>query len=1371
MGKYLCETCGASFPKLSQLLQHRRTENHWKHRCESCNKSFSKKQNLERHVERHNKENNQHCPECLKVFARENALNEHLHQQHGWPRVVKRPVENQEGGGATKRQKLAEDPSRFYNVEKVGERKIEKFRSTATYYKVNIKDMEVDGLPNILKTLKQIFQSILNDITHMIPDTDLVRLSIDNPELDFPITLEFMRRRELTVDKILSEIERVLQSYQQFVVDEAFRIDIVHVQNPYGKGHAKKPYVDIARLLQTKGSVIQIRNNDELCCARAIVTAIARIENHPKWNSIRQGCAIQKQLANELHQRAGVPLQTCGLEEVKKFQAVLPDYQIHVLSKDHFNGIIFEGTEGGVPIYLYYHDKHFDVITKMTGFLNRSYFCLQCKKGYNNKETHTCNSPCMYCHQLHTEGEEIWMFCDKCNRHFKNDICYQMHLKIKSESGKSTCETYYKCTNCDQTVNKKLHKKEHVCHEIYCKTCKDFYAEDHMCYMQPVSNETSLKKTSDKKGKFQYIFFDFECTQDDVLECEHRYTDGRNEKCGHCKTSWCGTFQHVPNLCVVHKVCEVCLNRPVTPESFCKSCHKNERVFQGFETTEKFCQWLFSEENSGATVICHNFKGYDSYPILQYLHDNSILPKVITTGSKYMSVEVPICNIRMIDSLNFIPMALADMPKSFGETELAKGYFPHLFNRKENQQAVLSHLPDIRYYTPDNMKPEARKDFMKWYEQNKNSVFTFQKEILRYCRSDVDILRKCCLKFRELFMGLTKKDGRGGIDPFEKCVTIASACNLVYRTNFLEHESIAIIPPHGYRPEEKQSIMAYKWLSFISHKQGIEIQHGKNYGEKHIGPYKVDGYYELNGEKIAMEFHGCFWHGCPKCFSKTTKNPVTDMSMSELYARTMEKKQFIENNGYSYVSIWECDFNRELKKDPDMKQYVDSLEIVNPLEPRDAFFGGRTEAFTLYNEATAEKQIKYFDVTSLYPWVNKTGKVPIGHPQIITENFKNISQYEGLIKCKVLPPKGLYIPVLPIKCNSKLMFSLCRTCAEHYQQGPCKHSDGERAMIGTWVTDEVKMALKQGYTLQHIYEVWHFDNISQYDVVAKTGGLFTEYVNTFLKVKQEASGWPDWCVDENTKQKYIQDYFNTEGIVLDYVKIEKNPGLRSLAKLMLNSFWGKFGQRTNLTQTTHISDPQEFFEMMTSDQQKVKNVQFVNNEYVKLEWVYNDDFVEPSARTNVIIAAYTTAQARLKLYSYLQPLDRRVQYCDTDSIVFTTAPGQWEPPLGDYLGDLTNEVPGNNITHFVTGGPKNYAYRLATQNKTGNKSVCKVRGITLNFKNSLDINFQTVKALVTGMGDECVTVEDEHKIVRNSATGHIITKCERKDYKIVLTSA
>ena len=76
-----------------------------------------------------------------------------------------------------------------------------------------------------------------------------------------------------------------------------------------------------------------------------------------------------------------------------------------------------------------------------------------------------------------------------------------------------------------------------------------------------------------------------------------------------------------------------------------------------------------------------------------------------------MSIEVPLCKIRFIDSLNFIPMPLADMPKAFEETELNKGYFPHLSNRHENQFVVLPHLPDGQYYNPDGMKPKARQNF------------------------------------------------------------------------------------------------------------------------------------------------------------------------------------------------------------------------------------------------------------------------------------------------------------------------------------------------------------------------------------------------------------------------------------------------------------------------------------------------------------------------------------------------------------------------------------------------------------------------------------------------------------------------------------
>ena len=77
-------------------------------------------------------------------------------------------------------------------------------------------------------------------------------------------------------------------------------------------------------------------------------------------------------------------------------------------------------------------------------------------------------------------------------------------------------------------------------------------------------------------------------------------------------------------------------------------------------------------------------------------------------------------------------------------------------------------------------------------------------------------------------------------------------------------------------------------------------------------------------------------------------------------------------------------------------------------------------------------------------------------------------------------------------------------------------------------------------------EVWHFPS--------KSSDLFTGYIDTFLKIKQEASGWPSWCQTEETKRQYIREYERKEGIKLDPAKTKKNPGLRSLAKLMLNSF-------------------------------------------------------------------------------------------------------------------------------------------------------------------------------------------------------------------------
>ena len=120
-------------------------------------------------------------------------------------------------------------------------------------------------------------------------------------------------------------------------------------------------------------------------------------------------------------------------------------------------------------------------------------------------------------------------------------------------------------------------------------------------------------------------------------------------------------------------------------------------------------------------------------------------------------------------------------------------------------------------------------------------------------------------------------------------------------------------------------------------------------------------------------------------------------------------------------------------------------------------------------------------------------------------------QKEGLIKCTVLPPTRLYHPVLPYRCDNKLLFCLCRSCATQQNfEGECPHSTAaERALTGTWVMDEVRLAVQKGYKVLEIFEVYEYD-VTQYDRQTGQGGLFVQYIDTFLKLKTEASGYPSW---------------------------------------------------------------------------------------------------------------------------------------------------------------------------------------------------------------------------------------------------------------------
>ena len=216
---------------------------------------------------------------------------------------------------------------------------------------------------------------------------------------------------------------------------------------------------------------------------------------------------------------------------------------------------------------------------------------------------------------------------------------------------------------------------------------------------------------------------------------------------------------------------------------------------------------------------------------------------------------------------------------------------------------------------------------------------------------------------------------------------------------------------------------------------------------------------------------------------RDTKHYATpDRTVKELYQATLSKRMALLRAGYTVIEMWECEWDRLVDNEPVVSQFLASFDLVPPLEPREAFFGGRTGAVALHAVAGEGEEVRYVDVTSLYPWVNKNCPYPIGHPQIITQPVdQSLGSYFGLATVDILPPAGLFHPVLPLRCSQKLTFPLCRTCVQEEQAQPmltrthyCPHSDVDRTLRGTWCTPELVKAVEKGYTLIKIHEVWHF---------------------------------------------------------------------------------------------------------------------------------------------------------------------------------------------------------------------------------------------------------------------------------------------------------
>ena len=1263
--------------------------------------------------------------------------------------------------------------------------------------------VDADQLPpyHLLEELTNVLRGAFDQLLDRpdIADRDQIYFQLGSDRLDHVYDgwgLHAFEWRHGTprVSRILENLAKLLNSNDQFQIDDSFTLAVVHVQGPPQGGGGKRRHTpghqSHNKLTKEKTSVIKIPpNTNNMCCAHALVVARAHVtlsikQFNDHYN--KKGRPTSRKVVREymeLQDQAQICIGTlCGPAELEKFAQVLPEFTIVIADADRCYERYRYGS-GETLLGLSYSEGHYDVITSLAGFFNRSYFCGLCLSAYSNEGHHACTNNQDHCPRCFKTGcpdflttrqhyfKTPTLDCPHCGLSFFGHECQLYHTthtragKPATDIASSVCATVRRCPKCCTIIYHRTRDRHgHQCYHAKCPSCHEYLnLRTHRCYIQ-TDGQIQAKKRRDRERRRQR---QANAATNDTSEVEEQNeTNGVEVEEGEDETLLVffdiesmqvtdehGAITHQPNLLIAET------DQSDEPE-----------IFDGSDCVTKFIDWLDKEvahtdddHPTPVTVLAHNFQGYDSYPIIDAYHQQKRILEQQRNGGKVLCLKVG--SIRFIDSMSFLPMALADFEKTFELTELKKGFFPHFFNTPDNQDYI-GPLPPKNMYGPHTMSIKRRKKFDRWYDAHPSDyVFNFEDELLEYCHSHVRLLKEGCLRFRDEFLSMAH------FDPFSKN-TIASACMWDLRKNRLQEGTIASEAVTGWRRHTNHSKVAMEWLAWEEHQLGRELQHARSAEGEYEVPdtsYSVDGY-DVTTNTI-YEFYGCYWHGCTKCHRQRTERHqrLINRNLEDVYRATMKRQRDLEALGYNLKVMWECKWTKQKETCENIESFVSSLDIQPPLCPRDAFFGGRTNAVCLYAEATTDRPIMYYDYTSLYPYINKNKLYPIDHPLIVyNPEDQNLSSYFGIACCTILPPARLYHPVLPYRYGNKLTFPLCRSCVETQLDLPlttrayhCSHTPQERALTGTWCTPELEKAVEKGYTVQKIHEVWHFKN--------RKDDLFRKYVDTWLRLKEEASGFPANCTTPEQRQQHCEDYEAHEGIELDIDNINHNPGKRTVAKLMLNSMWGKFGQRTDRTQLREFTRAQEMHEFLASAKYDIRYVSPITAERVEVHHKLRDHMEDVSPNLNIFVACFTTCWARLRLYEALDLLQDRVLYFDTDSIIFWADPHKPSPSLGNYLGDFKNELdPGEYITEFCSGGPKNYGYR--TSNGT---TVCKVRGFSLNCEGSAQLNYELMKQnIIAEVQDpepkpRTTRVTESTKIVRLPKTYTLTTQARYKDYRLV----
>lgn len=980
----------------------------------------------------------------------------------------------------------------------------------------------------------------------------------------------------------------------------------------------------------------------------------------------------------------------------------------------------------------------------------------------------------------------------------------------KSDTRKDELRLYNYCPVCDekQCNDLRANRQSALDHITHCMKTKDFvvnYETEMERMLHP--NLHQVRKSFAKNNQSNKVQCFYQCVQCFEKVEQHTYHHHcciiQKKKTNEIPESNIyvydleaaqiydeyGLLKHECNCLYVRKV-------------YCENKQEEQGIY--FANELDFIDALLSQQCFiNSVFIAHNGGSYDVHFLLRIFERREIMHTFVPSPtSKHKFIQIHITqdnlNIRFIDFMRFIPGSLKNIAEAF-EIPVSKGDFPHRFNNGQNDNYI-GRIPPIDsiedYWGLQSSRSQKQKEqFEKWFEEQCEIYchcdsecngscslkrWDFQEEIRKYCLLDVIVLGEIVRNYRNACMNfeISPEDkimnwSIPRLDPLQYMtlpqITINTLINGFETMQHPDYDFEGIVSI-GKTKRGGQCWEAILWLYELQQQQSQTIYYLGNCLREYYDfatQLPIDGYCPETGQIFL--FLDCEYWGCPMCMIEYVefnhKLPKRDLYTSDVREMLEASLRDLTRIYREVTILWSHEYNTSFK-DPKM------IEMAKLFTPAECFYGGRTEVFKLYaNARLKDKEIHYYDVTSLYPSVYAHHPLPLGKPEHLIGSAIDQSRfhptatnrYYGFAKISVIPLKSDLIGLLPKRdaTTGRLFFPVT-------------------PMTGCWFTTEIYLAMQNGYQVIDIYEIYHWEERQRSD---KHLGA---YVNYFFQMKQEAEGWKKLGASsenpsDDEKAIIVERLYQQNGNLgrIRPEKVKKNAVLRALAKLYLNSLWGKLAQKPAKNSHLTIYGNQQLLDLIHNPHILFESCSFreVSPGVYKSNFKLKEEFIPAVRHGNLFIGAAVTATARCVLHSkMLQVGVYNMIYCDTDSIIFF-----YDQELGILtdvgLGKWTNEYPYCKIDHVYALAPKLYSLKLSPVGKESYESF-RAKGVQLTLLNQDKLKFEHVKQLIenimTGQNNDYVIEVDNMNIFTNSTNnarpyGQLYTRYNKKKVRAIIT--